>query len=213
MKISIILLCLAPLFLMQQYAVGQKKVSKSDLVEVCKMMSGVFNSAKQSQQDSSFFNITLHMIPIWQHRTDGYWLYVEQAVTQQMHKPYRQRVYHVYLNGDKEIISQVYELKNPASVVGAWNEVMPLSHLTTDSLELRDGCAIHLIKTAKGKYVGSTPEKKCLSSLRGAAYATSEVTLTKNKIISWDRGWDNEDRQVWGATKGGYEFLKIENYK
>jgi hypothetical protein len=32
-------------------------------------------------------------------------------------------------------------------------------------------------------------------------------------ILSWDRGWDKEDNQVWGAEKGGYEFIKEKNYR
>jgi hypothetical protein len=31
-------------------------------------------------------------------------------------------------------------------------------------------------------------------------------------IISWDRGFDKDDNQVWGAINGGYIFDKIENY-
>ena len=49
----------------------------------------------------------------------------------------------------------------------------------------------------------------CPSDRKGAAYATSEVTITENELISWDRGYNDKDEQVWGAEKGGYHFLKI----
>jgi hypothetical protein len=42
--------------------------------------------------------------------------------------------------------------------------------------------------------------------LRGASYATSKVTIEEGLIISWDQGFNEEDEQVWGAVKGGYEF-------
>jgi CpeT protein len=45
--------------------------------------------------------------------------------------------------------------------------------------------------------------------LRGATYATSEVIIKNQQMISWDRGYDSSDRQVWGAEKGGYVFEKI----
>jgi CpeT protein len=59
-------------------------------------------------------------------------------------------------------------------------------------------------------YEGSTLGKECLSSLRGATYATSKVKIDEKMILSWDQGWDNADKQIWGATKGGYIFDKNE---
>ncbi|MCK5454144.1 MAG: hypothetical protein KAJ16_07275 [Calditrichia bacterium] len=59
---------------------------------------------------------------------------------------------------------------------------------------------------------GSTRGNDCQSSLRGTAYATSEVTIRKTELISWDRGFDSNDQQVWGAEKAGYIFKKIKNY-
>jgi hypothetical protein len=77
----------------------------------------------------------------------------------------------------------------------------------------RAGCAIYLRKKSKNHFSGSTPEKECLSSLRGATYATSEVEIKKNLIESWDRGWNAEDKQVWGAEKGPYLFIKKRKLK
>ncbi|MBK7852430.1 MAG: hypothetical protein IPJ66_15190 [Bacteroidetes bacterium] len=34
-------------------------------------------------------------------------------------------------------------------------------------------------------------------------------TITANELISWDRGYNDKDEQVWGAEKGGYHFIKI----
>jgi hypothetical protein len=45
--------------------------------------------------------------------------------------------------------------------------------------------------------------------LRGASFANSIVTVTQNEILSWDQGFDKEGKQVWGATKGGYRFIKM----
>ena len=45
--------------------------------------------------------------------------------------------------------------------------------------------------------------------MRGASYASSIVTLTPKYLLSWDRGYNKEGEQVWGAEKGGYMFRKI----
>ncbi len=187
-------------------------VDNTDLYNLFEMMSGKFSSEAQSKADTSYFNISLKMHPIWQSRTDGHWFYVEQAMATKLDKPYRQRVYHLYLYNDKKIASSVFEIPNPAAYVGSCEKDNPLSNLTPDSLISREGCTIFLEKMNTEVFSGSTPQKQCKSSLRGAAYATSEVTITSGLIISWDRGWDDKDKQVWGAEKGGYEFDKLEDY-
>jgi len=32
--------------------------------------------------------------------------------------------------------------------------------------------------------------------------------VTKGRVVSWDRGFDAEGNHIWGAEKGGYEFVK-----
>jgi hypothetical protein len=58
-------------------------------------------------------------------------------------------------------------------------------------------------------FAGSTHGSACSSNLRGAAYTTSEVRVTPSRMISWDRGFNDEGMQVWGATGGPYVFDKI----
>jgi hypothetical protein len=44
--------------------------------------------------------------------------------------------------------------------------------------------------------------------MRGASYATSEVVLRDDGLDTWDRGFDDAGKQVWGATKGAYQFRR-----
>jgi len=60
---------------------------------VLELMTGSLSSAEQSAADERYFDIRLAMVPIWQNRSDGPWLDVEQAVASNLEKPYRQRVY------------------------------------------------------------------------------------------------------------------------
>jgi CpeT protein len=189
-------------------AMAQEKVNHRDLLELKSRMEGFFTSELQAKSDSDYYNIHLHMEPIWQRSEDGYWLYVEQAIGSALHKPYRQRIYHLYWQDDITLVSKVFELKEPLRFAGAYNNTDLLKGITKDSLIDRQGCAIYLQKNAEGNFIGSTPGKECLSGLRGATYATSQATIYENKLISWDRGWDKDDKQVWGAEKGGYQFIK-----
>ena len=188
-------------------------VDRKDLRKLASTMAGEFNSNEQADLDKAFFHIVLRMKPMWKDHPDGYWFYVEQAVTSSEDKPYRQRVYHLYIEDDTTIVSKVYELKNPNQYIGAWKEEEMLKKISSDSLIDRQGCAIYLQRIDKDIYKGSTPGKECLSSLRGAAYATSEVTIWPDRLISWDRGWNDKGQQVWGAEKGGYIFVKQRRLK
>ncbi len=196
------------LFINKMYK-QQLPIRKKDLKILRQRMSGMFSSEGQATGDTNFFNIRLVMKQMWTERKDGNWIYVEQASAKKLDKPYRQRVYHVYKQDKKTVISQVYEMNSPLRFAGEWQKLSPLQGLTPDSLISREGCAISLHRNKKGLYYGSTPGKECLSSLRGSTYATSEVVIFDDRILSWDRGFGADDKQVWGSEKGSYIFVKM----
>ncbi len=175
--------------------------------ELFSMMSGEFSSAEQAEQDSAFYNINLVMYPIWEKDETAKWLYVEQAVTKFIDKPYRQRIYRLTALQDNTIESKVYTLHNPENYIHGWNTPEIFDRINPDSLELREGCAVYL-KKKDDCFTGSTHAKDCGSTLRGASYATSIVTVCKDGVESWDQGWNAEDEQVWGAEKSGYIFKR-----
>lgn len=178
-----------------------------DLDTLATYMSGSFSSQKQSLRDTSYLDVRLHMCRIWETRTDGVWIYVEQAMATTPDAPYRQRVYRLHRNEDRVLESAVYALPNPSAVVGACVDTAKLGTLTPEQLKLRDGCQVYL-RESNGHFEGATEGMACGSELKGAAFASTEVKIYANAIISWDRGFSASGEQVWGATKGGYIFLR-----
>lgn len=174
-------------------------------------LAGSFSSEAQAAADADFYHIVLHATPMWTWRDDGPWLYVEQAVAESADEPYRQRVYKLEPVGDGTYRSRVFVFEEPLRFAGAWKTASPLADLSPADLEERVGCAITLTwnDTARA-FTGSTAGSGCASDLRGAAYATSEVTLESNRLTTWDRGYDAEGEQVWGTTKGGYTFERMD---
>lgn len=170
------------------------------------LMQGSLSSREQALADSEYFDIRLHMLPIWPDRDDGRWLYVEQAMAVAQAEPYRQRVYRVSAREDGTIESAVYELPDPLRFALAWKDPSKLDALRHEDLVRKDGCEVLLREAEPGRFVGATGQKSCPSDLRGASYATSEVEITEVGVRSWDRGFDQAGAQVWGATKGGYSF-------
>ncbi|WP_284652855.1 chromophore lyase CpcT/CpeT [Flavobacterium terrisoli] len=176
------------------------------LNELVTIMQGHYSSEKQSVADTSYFNISLRMVPIW--KSKGHYLFVEQALFKKQDKPYRVRIYKLVQDGDK-FISQIYTLKNEKEWIGKGNTPEAFDALTENDIELKQGCEVVLKRIDKNKFLGQTGEKTCPSELRGASYATSKVTVLENQILSWDQGFDKEGKQVWGAEKAGYVFDKL----
>ena len=181
----------------------------ADLHRLAAAMTGTFDSSAHAARDDAFFDIRLVMVPIWDDRADGPWLYVEQAVSASAERPYRQRVYRLVDLGHGALRSDVYTLPGePLDFAGAW-ATGALDDVTPEQLQERTGCSISLRVLPDGTFTGSTDGDGCASTLRGAAYATSEVTIAPEVLVSWDRGWDADGQQVWGAVTGGYEFVKL----
>ncbi len=179
--------------------------------QLAKMMEGNYHSAEQAANDKEYFDIRLHIVRIWKERpeSEGIYLYVEQATATAQQRPYRQRVYHLRARKeDGKIESVVYELATPLRFTGQWKQEKPLAGLTPDSLLARQGCSVVMRKSGKKEFRGATVGQDCLSSLRGAKYAQTDVTITPKQLISWDRGFDEKGVQVWGAKFGGYIFKK-----
>lgn len=187
------------------------QIKSIDTGKLVSFMEGSFSSEEQSKNDSDYYDIRLHMKRIWPEISSAYYLYVEQAVASAQEKPYRQRVYRITNTYEGRFESAVFTIKDPLRFAGEWKKENPLTELTPDSLTVREGCSVILTLMTNDHYEGSTEGNNCESDLRGAKYATSEVRISKDEIISWDRGYDADGRQVWGAEKGGYVFKKVMN--
>jgi len=144
----------------------RKEPPPANVQELAGWMTGSFSSAEQAASDPSFFDIRLHMTRIWPTRSDGPWLYVEQAAAAKLNEPYRQRVYRLVAQGDGTIESRVFTLPgDPLRFAGKWAAPADFETLKPEDLELRAGCSLYLRRTSDGAYVGSTQGQGCESSL------------------------------------------------
>lgn len=187
---------------------GAKPVVMPAAMRAGELMAGSYSSAAQAKADPDFRDVRLHMVRIWPDRSDAYWLYVEQAMAASLDKPYRQRVYAVKVEPDGKVASHIYELPgDPLGFAGAWKDPKRLDLVNPDLLTAREGCTVFLEAEGEG-WKGGTRANACVSNLMGAAYATSEVTVGGKELTSWDRGFDQAGKQVWGSTKGAYRFVR-----
>ena len=190
-------------------APAEGELVKDNLLDkFCGFLKGEFNSTSQNAKDTNYFNISLVMFPIWDKEKDAKYFYVEQAMVGKEDKPYRQRVYKVYQSSPNTIVSAIYTLKKQEEFVKLHENVKKQKTLSKADIDYKEGCDVFLEYDGT-KFKGGTSGKKCSSNLRGAKYATTEVEVYEDKLISWDRGFTENGIHVWGATAGGYVFEKI----
>ncbi len=198
---------LLALLLVTGHVLHAQREDKASLDLLARYMLGSFSSADQAKADTNYFNIELEMARIWRARTDGVWIYVEQARADAKHKPYRQRVYRLQQVDDSTFTSTVYSLDSAEWYVGGYKVTKLLDRTAPEKLVLLEGCALTL-HHRNDAFVGATDQRAYRNSWGKAAFATSEVTVKNDRLISWDRGYNEQGEQVWGATRGGYIFMK-----
>jgi hypothetical protein len=173
-------------------------------------MMGRFSSRDQSKADpGNYQDVRLVMTQIWPTRDDGLWLYVEQAVATDTARPYRQRVYRLVPETNGSFRTTVFNLPgDPLRFSDGTGAPHGLEALSIEDLSPRSGCDLVLRTQPNGSFAGGTEGKDCPNELKGAKYSTSAVKISPNTIVAWDRGFDAQGKQVWGATKGGYVFKR-----
>ncbi len=193
------------------------KISGAGLSQELSLLSewltGSFSSEKQAQttNDPYIFDVRMKIATIWNERKDGHWVYVEQAESESLSSPYRQRIYHLTYN-EGELSDRIYRLTNPEEFVGSWETPSDFDELNQADLILAEGCDVHFIfDESENRFRGSTVGENCISSIPSVAYLTSETTIFENLLTSWDLGWNTAGDTVLGPSSP-YFFDKEENF-
>jgi CpeT protein len=196
--------------LMMFAAIGPLGAEPTALEHLFAFMTGTFSNAEQARGDQNFPNATLHMTPIWTARSDGPWLYLEQALADAPAHPYRQLIYQLANGPDASLEIRVFDLPDPVAATGSWKDPARLDKLLPENLTARSGCTLILHLRPGGSIQGGTEGTGCASSLRGATYSAVETTITNLEITMWERGYNAAGVQVWGSLHGGYAFKRVE---
>jgi CpeT protein len=169
-------------------------------------MTGAFRNDKQAAADPDIRDASLHAVRVWKALSDAAWIYMEEAPSQALEAPYRQRVYRIRSLADGGFEAQPYDLPDPRAVVGAWRTGLLPGVAGPPALVVRGGCAVLLRADGETRFVGGTAGSQCAGAAAGAAYATTELTVSADLIVSWVRGYDAAGKQVFGLANGGYRF-------
>ncbi len=137
-------------------------------------------------------------------------LYQEQALTRDLTKPYRQRFLQIAPSPlSQSVRSLSFRPSNPEAWSGFCNK--PLATRVIQPKDLGTPvCSVFLKRAGEG-YVGNTPVDGCPANVRGAVRITNHIILHPNGMDTWDRGFDADGKQVWGAKTESYQFRRIKS--
>ncbi|GHA41212.1 hypothetical protein GCM10007103_23290 [Salinimicrobium marinum] len=180
---------------------------ESEEEELHGYFQGTFNSKEQSQQDSTYYDITINIVPIWEESED-YWVYAEQALSNSVENPYTQKIYRIDRDEEEGLIMESFEIDNPKEYHGGWKASEIFDSLSPEDLIPMPGCTIYFRKK-DDKFLGETRGKECISLSTSSHYSTVQLIISEDKLISWGRGYNVEEQQVWGKLEEGYHLKKI----
>lgn len=176
-----------------------------DLTLAASLLTGSFSSEFQAKTMIGFSDYRMRATRVWANRTDGVWLYIEQAKGESVEKPYRQRVYHFHYSGSLLAISPY---KMPLAEAFMHKGAVAFDLITPSDLDDLTGCEIYLARIGVAEFKGSTSPKSCKSTHEGASYMTTTLKVSMYMIVSWDHGHAENGTQVWGPELEPYEFRR-----
>lgn len=184
------------------------------LDELISISVGSFTTRTQAERDPRYGVAEAEIVRVWPERTDGRWLYQEQAFLGESarkidpamkDKPYFARVIRSVEVSPGVVERSVYKLKAPKKAQGAWKTEAPLAGLSPDDL-LPSECGIRVERVAEKMWRAQSED--CPNAYKGATRAVSLGIILDGRYANWDRGFDADGAQVWGPDSGGYIFVK-----
>jgi len=179
--------------------------------ESARLSIGSFTTRPQAERDERYGVVESEVVRIWPRRTDGVWLYQENAwlgdTPAQIDesakaRPYFQRIVHIGPAGETSVRRTTYRPADPDAVRGAWQDP---AGFPEDGLGAQSCTGI----AERIAYHYWVAEFDCPNAHRGAVRTISRSITTKGEYANWDVGLDIAGDHVWGPQAGGYVFTRI----
>ncbi|WP_232784129.1 chromophore lyase CpcT/CpeT [Moritella sp. Urea-trap-13] len=156
-------------------------------------------------------NIGLQILPIWQERIDGEWLYIESNIIDSANKPFRQRILQLVATPNGLIRLYSYTIPRASDFAGAYYFPQVLASLTQSQLSISGNCELLIELKVTSTFVGETDANSCFTN-SGAALLTTFFAVSEVNISFLDGGYDKFGNLVPGRLEVPVTFLKLEDY-
>jgi CpeT protein len=188
-------------------------VASDLLLTLAHWIAGDFSNQKQAFADAkNYAHIHVFFRPLPWDFFAGIGFYSEQVYDYDLWRPYRQGVHRFIDRGD-DIYIENYSLQDPMFYAGAGRELSILRSIKPDKIDRRYNCSM-VFQREGNLFRGRVEGNSCFIEKYGKkTYLVSDVELTENTFVSFDRGLDVDNHeQVWGSTAGALKFEKIQNF-
>jgi hypothetical protein len=180
--------------------------------EVAAWLEGTMDTSAQAIANPKAPNVRMTTCRIElanQNPPQSIFLYQEQAMSTSLDKPYRQRFLQISPSPlSQSVRSQSFKPANPSRWAGLCDRDPKLNQAITFN-DLGVSICNVFLKQSGTSYQGNTPADGCPANVRGAVRITNHIELTPTHMNTWDRGFDAQGKQVWGAKTESYQFRRI----
>ncbi|MEM9265212.1 MAG: chromophore lyase CpcT/CpeT [Cyanobacteria bacterium P01_F01_bin.13] len=182
-------------------------LSQQHVDAVVEHLTRPMDTTAQAERNPHFVGVQLTTCPIQVNGEisdqQAVFLYQEQALTENIESPYRQRFLQIALSADAtRVESRTFKPATPDTWTGLCQQTAP----TVETNALGNLVCIVGLRPSSLGYVGSTPAEGCPVNLRGAVRLTNTIVLHQHGMDTWDRGFDANGIQVWGARTEPYQY-------
>lgn len=174
---------------------------------VAAYLEGVMDTTRQAASDSNFVGVqmTTCRVAVDGVEESAIYLYQEQALSEDVEAPYRQRFLQIAPGDGQRVDSISFKPEAPEQWIGLCDR----SDRSISAIALGPQvCTVSLRASVLGGFVGSTPAAGCPVDFRGASSVTNVVVLREDGMDTWDRGFDAEGNQLWGAENIPYRYRR-----
>jgi hypothetical protein len=139
------------------------------------------------------------------NRPHAVFLYQEQALSQRLSQPYRQRFLRIAPSANSlGVESTVFKPPIQKAWIGLCGK--PEAERFVQRRDIgASNCSVFLQRRGEN-YIGETIAGGCPSDYKGAVRIKNRIVLHQAGMDTWDRGFDAAGNQVWGAKDKPYQF-------
>ena len=181
------------------------QTTSNHLQAVVSHLVGVMDTSAQAAVNPQRVSVRMRTCQVRvAQEPNAIYLYQEQALSKRLDRPYRQRILKLSTTEDGQTESSSYKLQEASRWIGLCQQTQEARQL--QSADLAEAVCSVFLKPVISIYVGQTQPGGCPANVRGAVKITNTVILHSQGMDTWDRGFDAEGKQVWGAGNEGYQY-------
>ncbi|MBM0740264.1 chromophore lyase CpcT/CpeT [Phormidium sp. CLA17] len=180
--------------------------------EVAALLVGKMDTSAQAIANPKAPNVqmtTCRIGLVAQAEPQSIFLYQEQAMSTSLDKPYRQRFLEISPSSlSQSVRSRSFKPTDPTRWAGLCDRTSDSIERTVNLSDLGTPVCNVFLKQVGTGYMGNTPVDGCPAKVRGAVRITNHIELAPASMNTWDRGFDAQGKQVWGAKTEAYHFRR-----